>query len=166
MVCYILSGDNWSVSTNASCFGSERLMWIHLINLQAMIILEFMSNGDLRDYLIKNRPRYSWSTFLTYNFIPICNLLTFVCHDSSQSCTEACRPTLKSDSGKVNFLIFLSPGEMTTPETPKLCLKFCHQVASGMEYLAGKAFVHRDLAARNILVSAERNCNVVSWLAA
>ena len=33
--------------------------WIHLINLQAMIILEFMSNGDLRDYLIKNRPRYS-----------------------------------------------------------------------------------------------------------
>ena len=31
-----------------------------------------------------------------------------------------------------------------------------------MEYLAGKAFVHRDLAARNILVSAERNCKVVS----
>ena len=55
---------------------------------------------------------------------------------------------------------FLSPGEMTTPETPKLCLKFCRQVAAGMEYLAGKAFVHRDLAARNILVSVERNCKV------
>ena len=51
---------------------------------------------------------------------------------------------------------------MVPSEWPELLLKFCQNIASGMEYLSMKAFIHRDLAARNILVAEDKTCKVRS----
>ena len=54
-------------------------------------------------------------------------------------------------------------GESLANDLPERFLKFCREIASGMNYLSNKAFVHRDLAARNVLVSEDLTCKVLVY---
>ena len=55
-----------------------------------------------------------------------------------------------------------SPGELVDTSVPWCLHSFCHQIASGIEYLCMKHFAHRDLAARNILVDSNE-ISKVRW---
>ena len=102
-----------------------------LIPFQIMIVLEHMSNGDLREYLNKlPRPRLASSL-------------------AGSSWNSLYLPPPPSSGDK-----------SSSASLGKLCVEFCRQIASGMDYLSKKGFVHRDLAARNILVAANKTCKV------
>ena len=51
-------------------------------------------------------------------------------------------------------------GSTPPANLPLTLLKFCSQVADGVNYLSKKSFIHRDLAARNILLDENLVCKV------
>ena len=67
---------------------------------------------------------------------------------------------LGTSLSSLSIIYSCSEIQSNSAELPITLLKFCHQVAEGLSYLAGKSFVHRDIAARNILLDKELNCKV------
>ena len=63
------------------------------------------------------------------------------------------------------FLLLLHRGAPNREgeSLPRQLLRFCQEIADGMQYLSKKGFIHRDLAARNILLTADTKCKVKGY---
>ena len=78
-----------------------------------------------------------------------------------QSLTVAITIVLTTTVLNHSFFLHYSESQKSSADQHNVLLRFCQQVASGMDYLSSKkGFVHRDLAARNILVSGDHICKV------
>ena len=89
-----------------------------------LIVLPYMELGDLQNFLKKSRLDQEEEQVITTT----ANLF------SSHSCIPAVALLFQGHIVELHLLI-----------------KFCLQIAKGMEYLVSRGIIHRDLAARNCM---------------
>ena len=124
-----------------------------------MLIMEFLSRGDLLNHLNKCRYiefKYSivhQTSYLKNLIVP--NWITITYYILYYSIEHEHESTLLT-----TVFPHLHRCQPLQEDHPLQLLKFCREIADAMDYLSKKGFIHRDIAARNILLNEEYTAKV------
>ena len=124
-----------------------------------MLIMEFLSRGDLLNHLNKCRYiefkyRIAHQTSQLKNLI-VPHWITITYYILYYSIEHEHESTLLT-----TVFPRLHRCQPLQEDGPLQLLTFCREIADAMDYLSKKGFIHRDLAARNILLNEEYTAKV------